>query len=92
MQPDTYVLQHRESHGRHFIRFMRVERTQQLRISRAYTGWYTQTELIKAGEIKCRVEPLGAKAQDTIVKVTTETGIPRITRAMIKGKTALYVF
>lgn len=92
LQPDTYVLQHRDSHGEDSIRFMRVERTQQLRISRAYTGWYTQTELIKAGEIKCRVEQVAAKAQTTMVTVATENGAPRIIKAMIRRKRAIYVF
>jgi hypothetical protein len=92
LQPDTYVLQHRDSHGQDSIRFMRVERTQQLRIGRAYTGWYTETELIKVGEIKCRVEQVGTKAQTTMVTLATENGSPRIIKAMIKGKRAVYVF
>jgi hypothetical protein len=92
LQPDTYVLQHRDSHGQDFVRFMRVERTQQLRISRAYTGWYTETELIKVGDIKCRVEQVGTKAQISMVTVATENGAPRIIRAMIKGKRAMYMF
>lgn len=92
LQPDVYVLQHRESHGQDFVRFMRVERTQQLRISRAYTGWYTETELIKVGDIKCQVEQVGTKAQTTMVTVAAENGVSRITKAMIKGKRTTYVF
>jgi hypothetical protein len=92
LQPDTYVLQHRDSHGQDSIRFMRVERTQQLRISRAYTGWYTETELIKVGEIECRAEQVGTKAQTTMVTLATENGSLRIIKAMIKGKRAVYMF
>jgi hypothetical protein len=92
LQPDTYVVQHRVSGGRHFIRFMQVVKTRDLRVTRTYTGWYTHTELKNAGETKCRVEPLGAKAQATTVTVATENGAPRITRVMIKGKADAYVF
>lgn len=92
LQPDTYVLQHRDSHGQDFIRFMRVEKSRELRLDRAYTGWYTKTELVKVGEIKCRMERLGAKAQASMVKLTAEGGVPRIAEAMIKGKGAVYLF
>jgi hypothetical protein len=92
LQPDTYVVQHRTSDGQHLIRFMRVKKTQELRLSRAYTGWYTDTELIKAGEVQCRVEPLGAKAQASSLTVATKNGVPQITQVMVKGKAAVYVF
>lgn len=93
LPPDTYILQHhRVSDGQHFIRFMQVKKSQKLLLTRAYTGWYTDTELIKAGEIKCRVEPLGAKVKATTVTLATESGKPQITQVMIKGKAAVYVF
>jgi hypothetical protein len=92
LQPDTYVVQHHASHGQDSIRFMRVKQSQKLRLSRAYTGWYTDTDLIKAGEVRCRVRPLSAKAQATAATVVTEGGKPRITEVMIKGKAAMYEF
>jgi hypothetical protein len=92
LPPDTYVVQHHASHGQDSIRFMRVKQSQKLRLSRAYTGWYTDTDLIKAGEVRCRVRPLSAKAQATAATVVTEGGKPRITEIMIKGKAAMYEF
>lgn len=92
LQPDTYAVQHHDSGGQHFIRFMRVKESRELRVSRAFTGWYTDRQLSKAGEVKCRVHPLGAKAQDTTVMVITEDGTARISQVTIKGKKAAYVF
>jgi hypothetical protein len=92
LQPDTYVLQHHASRGEDFVRFMQVRNSQQLSLTRAYTGWYTDTELIKAGDIKCRVQPLAAKAHATTATVDTENGKPRIIQVTIRGKAAIYLF
>jgi len=92
LQPGTYVLQHHISKGKDFIRFMRVEKSEKLRLTRAYTGWYTDTDLIKAGEANCRVERLRSKTEGTKVMVISEDGRTRITQVMIKGKRAKYVF
>jgi len=92
LPPDTYVVQHRVSGGRHFIRFMQIEKLQALRVTRAFTGWYTYTEKNNAGEIKCRVEPLGATVQATTVTIATENGAPRITRVLIKGEDDVHIF
>jgi hypothetical protein len=71
---------------------MRVKKSKKLRLTKAYTGWYTDTELIKVGEVKCQEEPLAAKAETTRVMVTSEGGKMRITQVMIKGKRAMYLF
>lgn len=92
LPPDTYVVQHRVSGGRHFIRFMQVRKSRELLLTRTYTGWYTHTKLNKVAEINCRMEPLGAKVQATTVTIATENGTPRITQVMIKGKAAACAF
>jgi hypothetical protein len=92
LQPGTYFLQHHTSKGQDFIRFMRVEKSEKLRLTRAYTGWYTDTDLIKVGEAKCQVERLRTEAETTKVTVTSEEGQTSITQVMIKGKRAMYTF
>jgi hypothetical protein len=57
-----------------------------------YTGWYTDTDLIKVGEAKCQVERLMAKPETTKVIVTSEDRKTQITEVRIKGKRAMYVF
>ncbi len=92
LQPDTYAVQHHDSDGQHFIRFMRVKESRELRVTRAFTGWYTDRQLIKAGEVKCRVRPLAAKARATAVTVASDNGTQRIMQLTIRGKKAVYVF
>ena len=92
MQPNTYVVQHHTSEGRDWVRFLRVKKSQKLRLTKAYTGWYTDTELIKAGDVKCRVRPLPDKVQTTTATIETEPGKARITKILIKGKSAVYSF
>ncbi len=92
LQPDTYVVQHRVSEGQHFIRFMQVTKSERLRVTRVFSGWYTYTEQNNAGEVKCRMEPLGANVQATTVTIASENGASRITQVMIKGEAAVYVF
>lgn len=90
LQPGLYAVKYHASHGQPFIRFFKVQRTQELSLKRSYTGWYTATELIKAGEARCRVQPLRSKIQATAVKIASENGTARITQVMIKGKRAVY--
>lgn len=92
LQPDAYVVQHHATAGQDFIRFMKVKRERKLMVTRAYTGWYTDRELIKAGEVKCQVERLDEKAKATTLTVATENGNSRITQVVIKGRPAVYVF
>jgi hypothetical protein len=71
---------------------MLVKKSEKLRLTRAYTGWYTDTDLIKVGEAKCQVERLMAKPETTKVIVTSEDRKTQITEVRIKGKRAMYVF
>ncbi len=44
------------------------------------------------GEVKCRLEPMSAKAKQTAVTVSTEGGARRITRIEIAGENVAHVF
>ena len=44
------------------------------------------------GEVKCRLEPMNAKAQRTAVTVNMEGGVRRITRVEIEGENVAHVF
>ena len=92
LQPGTYVLQHHTSKSQDFIRFMLVKKSEKLRLTRAYTGWYTDIDLIKVGEAKCQVERLRTKAEKTKLIVAKEDGKTRIIQATIRGKRAMYTF
>jgi hypothetical protein len=91
LQPDTYVVQHRVSGQDHFVRFIQLKKLQELAIGEG-AGWYTYTQENNAGEVKCRVEPAGAKIETTTVTVASEGGSPRITQVAIKGENVLHVF
>jgi hypothetical protein len=90
--PGAYVLEDHVSGGRHFIRFMLVEKSQELRVTRIFTGWYTDTREYKAGEVECRVKPLGATVQATTVTFAAEVGTPQITSVMVKGRAGVCIF
>ena len=90
LQPGTYVVQHRVSGNDHFVRFIELKKLQQLQVGEG-AGWYTYTQENNAGEVKCRVQPAGAKIEATTVTVATEGGSPRITQVAIKGEDVLHV-
>ena len=92
LQPGSYALQLRSSGGRHFIRFMRVEESLEFRVTRIFTGWYTDTREYKAGDVACRMQPLGATVQATTAKIESNDGMPRITSVMVRGKAAVCNF
>ena len=86
LEPDTYVIQHRVAGNQHFIRFMQVKALHELNVTPESAGWYTYTESSNAGEINCRLEPMGRVARQTIAHIADEDGMPRITRVAIKGE------
>lgn len=87
LEPGTYVVQHRVSHGAHFVRFLELK---QVEYSTTEIN-NTYTELDKAGEIKCRVEATTEPVKETTVYTTTEGGVQRITSVAIKGETVWHV-
>lgn len=88
LEPGTYIVQHRVSHGDHFVRFLELK---EVKYSTTEIN-DTYTEQDNAGEIKCRVEPASGQIQQTTVYTVTEGGKPRITKVAIKGEDVLHVF
>jgi hypothetical protein len=72
----------------HFIRFVALEQVQGSEGKRTIT----YTEQNNAGEIKCRMQPLGAPARETSVTILTEAGGDRITKVTIKGEDVVHTF
>jgi hypothetical protein len=70
------------------MRFLELNQVQRS----TYYESYTYTERDNAGEIKCRVQPTAATAQQTTGYIVTENGVPRITKVAIKGEKVLHVF
>jgi hypothetical protein len=84
LQPDTYVIQHRTSGDKHFVRFVELK---QAEFSGGETK-FTYTEPDNAGEVKCRIEPAGATAKATTVSISGA----RITKVTIKGEDVVHIF
>jgi hypothetical protein len=90
LEPGAYMVQHRESHGDHFVRFLELK---VLDYSMADTGSSdTYTAEDNAGEIKCRVEPASGPIKQTTVYTVTENGTERITKVAIRGENVVHVF
>ncbi len=87
LEPGTYIVQHRASHGDHFVRFLELK---QVEYSTTEIN-NTYTEQDNAGEIKCRVEPAAGPIKETRVYTVIEGGTPRITRVVIKGEDVAHV-
>lgn len=91
LPPGTYLLQGKVSGGRHVIRFMQVKKVEKFMAKRVYTGWYTETEEHKAGEVACRLEPLGATVQSTTMTIAGADDTARVMRVMIKGEDHVHI-
>lgn len=91
LQPDTYVVQHRVSHGDHFVRFAELKQVQSNPGS-CESPPDTYTEQDNVGEVKCRVEPAAGPIRETTVYTVTDGGVPRITKVAIKGEDVIHVF
>jgi hypothetical protein len=91
LPPGTYLLKSKVSGGRHLIRFMQVKKVEKFMARRVYTGWYTETEEHKAGEVACRLEPLGATVQSTTMTIAGEDDTARVTQVMIKGESHVHI-
>ena len=86
LQPDTYVVQHRDSGSEHFVRFLEVKE-----FERHGVRPRTYTEQENAGEIRCSVEPSPVPIKATTIYTVTEREMPRITRVAIKGENYVHL-
>lgn len=87
LKPGHYQIQHRVVGTDHLIHFTELKGM--------HTNPYYETGptgTAHPGEIKCRLEPMTAKASQTAVYTDDEGGIRRITRVEIKGENVAHVF
>lgn len=79
LKAGRYVLQHRGVRSVHFLHFTELEKA---------NPYHRITQGAKAhpGEVRCRLEPLPAKASRTAVYLSSEDGISRVTKVEIAGE------
>jgi hypothetical protein len=81
-----YQMQHRVEGSQHMIHFTELKGMHNPSRPGGPTGE------AHPGEVKCRLEPMNAKASQTAVTMTTEGGLRRITRIEIAGENVAHVF
>jgi hypothetical protein len=89
LPPGHYVFQHRVSGDQHIVKFVGAKEMRH--------GGSSMTTPMHVGpttteEIKCRLEPMSAKAKLTAVTFNTEGGASRVTRIEIAGENVAHVF
>ena len=82
-----YQMQHRVDGSDHMIHFTELKGVHR---NPYYESGATGTA--HPGEVKCRLEPMSAKAKQTAVSMSTEGGARRITRIEIAGENVAHVF
>ena len=82
-----YQMQHRVDGSDHMIHFTELKGVHR---NPYYESGATGTA--HPGEVKCRLEPMNAKASETRVTLSTEGGVRRITRIEIQGENVAHVF
>jgi hypothetical protein len=87
LKPGHYQMQHRVDGEDHMIHFTELKG-----IHRNPSYESAPTGTVHPGEVKCRLEPMNAKASQTAVTMSTEGGTRRITRIEIAGENVAHVF
>lgn len=82
-----YQMQHRVDGSDHMVHFTELKGVHR---NPSYESGATGTA--HPGEVKCRLEPMSAKAKQTAVTMSTEGGARRITRIEIAGENVAHVF
>ena len=86
LKPGHYLFQHRVAGDEHFVKFTELLMSQDRHTGGATTG------AKDVGEIKCNVEPLKGKVNQTAVYSETVGGVKRITRITVAGENVAHVF
>lgn len=86
LKPGHYQLQHRVEGSDHLVHFTEFKGMHGYMQGRGPSG------IAHPGEVKCRLEPLPAKASQTKVSLNTANGERRITRIEIAGENVVHVF
>lgn len=81
-----YQIQHRVEGSDHMIHFT------EFKGMHTPSHPNTPSDTANAGETKCRLEPLNAKASRTAVFIDTEGGARRVTKIEIRGENVAHVF
>jgi hypothetical protein len=81
LKPGHYQMQHRVAGSDHMIHFTELKGMHNGPTGEAHPG-----------EVKCRLEPMSARAKETAVSVNAEGGVRRITRIEIEGENVAHVF
>jgi hypothetical protein len=93
LQPGHYILQHRVSHGKHAVYFVKFIPYGGGRPVKGRPYYPTGSEgTSQAGDQECKLEPLPTKAKHTHVFFVDDYGAQRITRIEIKGENVAHVF
>ena len=87
LKPGHYQMQHRVAGSDHMIHFTELKG-----MHNQYNTISGPTGEAHPGEVKCRLEPMSAKAKETAVSVNAEGGVRRITRIEIEGENVAHVF
>ena len=87
LKPGHYQIQHRVDGADHVVHFTELK-------GKHRNPYYESGATGEAhpGEVKCRLEPMNAKASETKVNISTEEGVRRITRIEIAGENVAHVF
>jgi hypothetical protein len=82
-----YQMQHRVEGSDHMVHFTELKGMHN-------PPYHTTgpTGVAHPGEVKCRLEPMSAKAKETAVTMNTEGGVYRIIRIEIAGENVAHVF
>lgn len=90
LKPGKYRLRHRVQGADHFVHFERLLITTPS-AQKLATGLAVPAGA--AGEVRCRLEPLGAKAQQTLLYLLKKAeGGQRLTKVLISGENVAHVF
>jgi hypothetical protein len=89
LKAGKYRLQHRVEGVDHFVRFEAMATTMPSAHKTA-TGMAVPAR--EEGEVKCRLEPLGATVQETTLHLLNEEGGQRLTKVLIRGENVAHGF
>ena len=89
LKPGRYQFQHRVEGAEHFVRFEALATTTPS-AQKLATGLGVPAST--AGDVKCRVEPLSARAKDTTLHLLNEDAGQRLTKLLVRGESVAHLF
>lgn len=89
LKPGKYRLQHRVEGDEHFVRF---EALATAAPSAQKTAAGVAVPAGRAGEVKCQLEPLPDKVEETKLHLLNEEGGQRLLKVLIRGENVAHMF